>query len=117
MGYLTTHVLDTAHGIPAENVTISLFEYIKGEKIFITTTTTNADGRCNQAILDEADFHVGTYELEFSIGQYYQAKNVTLDEPYFLNDVVIRFGINDASSHYHVPVLVSPYGYSTYRGS
>lgn len=117
MGYLTTHVLDTTHGIPAQGVTIKLYEYKEGEKILVSHTTTNRDGRCDQPILTEESFHIGVFELEFAIGSYYRAQNLELTAPFFLDDVVIRFGINDESSHYHVPVLVSPYGYSTYRGS
>lgn len=117
MGYLTTHVLDTANGTPAENVTVTLYEIVNGTKTELTKTLTNDDGRCDQPILSEANFKKGVYQLEFAIGDYYRAKDANLAELLFLDDVVIRFGISDESSHYHVPVLVSPYGYSTYRGS
>ncbi|MGO3343811.1 MAG: hydroxyisourate hydrolase [Marinomonas sp.] len=117
MGYLTTHVLDTAHGTPANNVAVTLYEIIDGQKIELVKSITNEDGRCDQPILPEKNFKKGVYELEFAIGHYYRSKNTELAEPLFLDDVIIRFGINDESSHYHVPVLVSPYGYSTYRGS
>lgn len=117
MGYLTTHILDTTHGIPAAGVSITLYEYINGHKTELIKTITNQDGRCDQPILPEEAFHQGIFELEFAIGDYFRQKDSQLVEPLFLDDVVIRFGINDVTSHYHVPVLVSPYGYSTYRGS
>lgn len=117
MGYLTTHVLDTANGIPASNVSMTLYELVDGQKKELFKTITNDDGRCDQPILTEANFKKGVYELEFAIGNYYRVKNSELQEPLFLDDIVIRFGISDESSHYHVPLLVSPYGYSTYRGS
>ncbi|ADZ93015.1 hydroxyisourate hydrolase [Marinomonas mediterranea] len=118
MGYLTTHILDTANGTPAESVNIRLYAIGEGsERILITDTTSNYDGRCDTPILTEQTFEVGTYELEFDIGEYYANKGVELPEPRFLDVVVIRFGINDLESHYHVPLLVSPFSYSTYRGS
>ncbi|MGB3384521.1 hydroxyisourate hydrolase [Marinomonas sp.] len=117
MGYLTTHVLDTAHGTPAAKVSVTLYRLNDGQKTTIMNTVTNDDGRCEQPILPDSDFKKGVYELEFAIGDYYRSKNIPLEEPLFLDDVIIRFGISDESSHYHVPVLVSPYGYSTYRGS
>ena len=117
MGYLTTHVLDTMHGTPAKGVAIKLFRLDKATRELISATVTNEDGRCDQAILPKEAFANGKYELEFAIGDYYRALGVKQDEPLFLDEVVIRFGINDPSSHYHVPVLVSPYSYSTYRGS
>ncbi|SBS35506.1 5-hydroxyisourate hydrolase [Marinomonas spartinae] len=117
MGYLTTHILDTTHGTPAAGVVITLYELIDGNKVQLNTSITNSDGRCDQPILPEKDFHQGVYELEFAIGDYYRRLDKQLAEPLFLDEVVIRFGINDATSHYHVPVLVSPYSYSTYRGS
>ena len=116
MGYLTTHVLDTTNGVPASGVAIKLFK-ISDTKELIAETTTNSDGRCDSPILAEADFAKGKYELEFAIGDYYRRLGIQQEEPLFLDDVVLRFGINDVSSHYHVPVLVSPYSYSTYRGS
>jgi len=107
MTRLTTHVLDTAQGRPAAGVRVAL--HFGGEAV--AQATTNADGR---AVLLEADsLRTGIYELTFSVGEYFQASA----EPPFLGDVVVRFGVADAAADYHVPLLVSPYGYSTYRGS
>lgn len=117
MGYLTTHVLDTTHGTPASKVSITLYRLDNGHKTQLTKTITNQDGRCDQPILSEENFKQGSYQLEFAIGDYFRGTGISLEEPLFLDEVVIRFGISDESSHYHVPVLVSPYGYSTYRGS
>ena len=114
MGKLTTHVLDTAHGCPAKGVAVRLYDAC-GE--LLTETATNDDGRCNAPILESEGFQKGVYRLEFDIGAYYRARGVELPEPAFLDVVVLRFGISDAKAHYHVPLLASPYGYSTYRGS
>lgn len=125
MGYLTTHILDTTNGLPANNVTIKLYRLTE-TKTLLKETCTNDDGRCDSPILAEDDFASGKYEIEFAIGDYFrrldslpekQIANITQKEPLFLDDIVIRFGINNEDSHYHVPLLVSPYGYSTYRGS
>ncbi|REG83261.1 hydroxyisourate hydrolase [Marinomonas pollencensis] len=117
MGYLTTHVLDTTHGTPASQVSVTLYRLENGKKTPLVHTLTNQDGRCDQALLQDDNFKQGCYQLEFAIGDYFRASGLPLEEPLFLDEVVIRFGISDESSHYHVPVLVSPYGYSTYRGS
>jgi 5-hydroxyisourate hydrolase len=116
MGRLTTHVLDTAAGQPAAGLKIELFRRDGGSRL-IKTITTNADGRADGPILDDADFVPGQYELCFHAGDYLRASGVALPEPAFLDVIPIRFGIADRSAHYHVPLLLQPYGYSTYRGS
>jgi len=117
MGKLTTHVLDTAHGCPAAGVRLALFR-IEGEaRILVRRAQTNADGRCDAPILQDAEFVAGVYELQFEAGAYFAARGVDLPQPRFVDVVSLRFGIADGSAHYHVPLLVSPFSYSTYRGS
>lgn len=116
-GYLTTHVLDTARGCPAEGLKIVLYR-IDGEKrTLLAELETNSDGRTNSPILPQEAFRRGVYELVFSCGAYLDRHGLTGDAIKFLDDVPIRFGMDDAEAHYHVPLLLSPYGYSTYRGS
>lgn len=115
MGRLTTHVLDTASGKPAAGLKIELFRL--GDTAPLKTIHTNADGRADGPILEGGDFAAGQYELRFHAGAYLRAGGTKLPEPAFLDVIPIRFGIADASAHYHVPLLLSPYGYSTYRGS
>lgn len=115
MGQLTTHVLDTANGIPGRGIRISLYSLADGRTL-LTTAVTNADGRTEAPLLDEDAFRSGPYELEFSVGEYFAAAGHQLAEPPFLDDVVIRVSLAD-DGHYHVPLLVSPWSYSTYRGS
>lgn len=115
MGRLTTHVLDTASGKPAAGLRIELFR--QGEADALKIIHTNADGRADGPILEGADFIAGQYELRFHAGAYLRASGARLTEPPFLDVIPIRFGIADASAHYHVPLLLSPYGYATYRGS
>ena len=117
-GRLTTHVLDTASGKPARGVTVSLFAIdASGARRLIKSTQTNGDGRCDAPFLSGAQMAVGAYELVFEVAAYFRAAGVALSDPPFLDVVPIRFGIADADAHYHVPLLISPYGYSTYRGS
>ncbi len=116
MGRLTTHVLDTARGCPAAGVGVTLYR-LHPERQMIAQSTTNNDGRLDTPILEDANFHAGSYELVFAAGAYFQATGVELPNPPFVDEVVIRFGIADAAAHYHVPLLVSPWSYSTYRGS
>ncbi|MEA2709370.1 MAG: 5-hydroxyisourate hydrolase [Phycisphaerales bacterium] len=119
MGKLSTHVLDTASGTPAADVRIELWQLRgDGEKL-LKTVRTNADGRTDAPLLDEAAIEVGTYELLFFVGEYFQSRGVAAaqTDPRFLDIVPVRFGIADASANYHVPLLVSPWAYSTYRGS
>jgi len=115
MGRLTTHVLDIANGCPGAAIRIELFRY--GQTSAIKQTITNADGRCETPLLEDAGFLAGEYELVFHAGEYFNAKGQEDGEYRFLDRVVIRFGINDQDQHYHVPLLLSPFGYSTYRGS
>mgnify|MGYP003629904515 FL=1 len=127
MGYLTTHILDTTKGIAAAGVKIHLYQHTTdGQRQLIHSTISNNDGRCNQPLLQADRFIAGVYELEFAIDEYFDKQepstlasklNSKQECPHFLNTVVIRFGINDENAHYHIPLLVSPYSYSTYRGS
>ena len=110
---LTTHVLDTASGRPAAGVEVRLY---LGTSL-IARKSTNSDGRCDGPLIAGEAFVVGAYRLEFEIGGYFRSANIDLPSPAFLETVVITFGVADASAHYHVPLLVSPFGYSTYRGS
>ncbi|ANT63298.1 5-hydroxyisourate hydrolase (plasmid) [Salipiger sp. CCB-MM3] len=115
-GYLTTHVLDTARGCPAQGLKIELYR-IEGEtRSHLKTLVTNDDGRTDEQILPAAEFATGTYELVFHAGAYLDACGTPLEEPRFLDVVPLRFGMSEAA-HYHVPLLLSPFGYSTYRGS
>ncbi|MBT3991805.1 MAG: hydroxyisourate hydrolase [Rhodospirillaceae bacterium] len=117
MGFLTTHILDSAHGCPAAGVRVELYRISDSEAALVLEAVTNADGRCDEPLLEDADFSVGTYELRFHIGDYFAAKGIDLPSPAFLDVVPLRFGIAEPEDHYHVPLLVSPYSYSTYRGS
>jgi len=115
-GYLTTHVLDTARGRPAAGLTVELYR-IEGEhRSLLRAMQTNADGRTDSPILPEAEFETGTYELVFHAGDYLDARFSRPDSPRFLDEVPVRFGMAEPV-HYHVPLLLSPFGYSTYRGS
>lgn len=116
MGYLTTHVLDSAFGCPGSNILVNLYR-IGAERELIASVTTNSDGRCDQPVLEGEAFIKGVYELEFGAGAYYRKRGMELPEPAFLDEVVLRFGIANEDEHYHVPLLISPYSYSTYRGS
>ena len=110
---LTTHVLDTTHGRPAAGVTLRLSR----DGAVLVETVTNADGRCDAPLLTGETITAGAYRLEFEVGAYFRAAGVILPDPAFLETVVIDFGVADIAAHYHVPLLVSPFGYSTYRGS
>ncbi len=116
MGRLTTHVLDTAHGRPGAGIAIELYR-IGATRERIAHSTTNADGRCDRPLLEGDFFAAGVYELVFRVGDYFAARGIVPPQPRFLDEVVIRFGIADPAQHYHVPLLISPYSYSTYRGS
>ena len=117
LGKLTTHVLDTASGNPAQGLEITLYSAGDWGLNEIKKVTTNADGRCDAPLLEGDEFETGTYELHFCAGDYLRNSGVKLSEPAFLDIVPIRFGMADINSHYHVPLLISPYSYSTYRGS
>ena len=116
-GRLTTHVLDTMAGKPAGGVRLVLRRLGAAGDEDIAEAVTNSDGRCDRALLEGEGMAAGRYELVFFIGDYFRGQGVDLPEPAFLDVVPIRFGLSDAGSHYHVPLLISPYGYSTYRGS
>jgi len=116
-GYLTTHVLDTARGVPAAGLKIVLYRLEGDARVPLAEMTTNADGRTDSPILPRADFATGEYELVFHAADYLDACGVPSEAPRFLSVVPIRFGISDAGAHYHVPLLLSPFGYATYRGS
>lgn len=112
-GFLTTHVLDTASGVPAAGMTVDLYSLDGHIPEHLVKMVTNDDGRTDSPILPVADFRVGRYELLFQAGDYFGRSEETV----FLDEIPIRFGINDPTSHYHVPLLVSPFSFSTYRGS
>lgn len=119
-GKLTTHVLDTANGCPAPGIAIALWKLDsnlnRDSKTLLKTIETNQDGRTDEPLLNPKEMEKGVYELVFTIGDYF-ARYSVYSEPLFLDRIPIRFGINDPESHYHVPLLVSPWSYSTYRGS
>lgn len=123
MGRLTTHVLDTTRGQPGSAIGISLYRIDGEQRQCLNTQLTNDDGRCDQPLLADDAFTAGVYELVFAVGPYFTAlessvsSDAPVSEPRFLDDVVIRFGVSAADQHYHVPLLITPYSYSTYRGS
>jgi 5-hydroxyisourate hydrolase len=117
MGLLTTHILDTAHGRPAAGVVIHLHRTEAGRRQLVGQYRSNADGRCDAPLLQDDELVVGVYELDFAVGDYFAALGLDLPQPRFLDVVTLRFGIANVAAHYHVPLLVSPYSYSTYRGS
>jgi 5-hydroxyisourate hydrolase len=117
MGRLTTHVLDTATGRPAQSMRIELHRLDGSVRQLVADLVTNEDGRCDGPLLEDDAFTVGVYELTFHAGAYFDAIGLDLPEPKFLDQVPLRFGIADASQHYHVPLLISPFSFSTYRGS
>lgn len=121
MGRLTTHVLNTAEGVPGAGITIELYQERPGgaaaERQLIKTAVTNDDGRCDSPLLEGEAFIKGTYELHFLAGDYFAARGLSAATPRFLDRIVLRVGLAEPDQHYHVPLLVSPYSYSTYRGS
>ena len=117
MGHLTTHVLDTAHGCPAAGLRVTLQRVEAGGPVVLKQLTLNADGRADGPLLDGAEMTVGRYRLLFEVAPYFRARGVEMPEPPFIDGVQLDFGIADAAGRHHVPLLVSPYGYSTYRGS
>lgn len=117
MARLSTHVLDTSRGMPAAGVAIELFVLEGERRTRVATTTTNADGRTDTPLLQGDRLETGVYELVFHAGDYFRRSDVPLPDPPFLDDVVVRVGLADAGGNYHVPLLLAPYGYSTYRGS
>tara|TARA_B100000029_G_scaffold433742_1_gene446738 strand:+ start:216 stop:569 length:354 start_codon:yes stop_codon:yes gene_type:complete len=117
MGKLTTHVLDTSAGKPASGIHIELLKLEGKEKVKITNIKTNSDGRCDTPLINGDDFLPGEYELVFHVGAFFERTNKSEIVPEFLNIVPVRFKIVDCSENYHVPLLISPFGYTTYRGS
>lgn len=117
-GRLTTHVLDTAHGRPAAGMRIELWALGPGgERRLLKAVRTNGDGRTEAPLLADGELRPGVYELVFAVGAYFAAQGAALPDPLFLDRVPVRFGIADPATHYHVPLLTSPWAYSTYRGS
>ena len=116
MGKLTTHVLDTAAGIPAAGMRIDLAALGAGRAEAIGTAHTNAEGRTDEPLLDAAAMREGEFELTFHVGDYFRRQGRPLADPPFLDRVPVRFAVADAAAHYHVPLLCSPWAYSTYRG-
>lgn len=117
MSRLTTHVLDTAHGCPAAGISVTLYRLHGDRRERLVSTRTNADGRCDGPLLAGPTMVAGHYELIFQVADYFAGRGVELPDPPFVGEAVIRFGIARADQHYHVPLLVSPWSYSTYRGS
>ena len=117
MGKLTTHVLDTMNGCPAAGMSVSLYRMDGAAPVALKRLQLNHDGRADQPLLTDAALLPGRYRLVFSVSPYFRGRGVELPEPAFLDEVPLDFGIADASLHYHVPLLVSPWSYSTYRGS
>lgn len=121
-GYLTTHVLDTARGVPAAGMRVTLYRVSDNGRHPVGEMVTNADGRTEAPILPAEHFATGRYELVFHAGAYLDATGLDAtgaapEQPRFLDEISIRFGISDSTAHYHVPLLLSPFGYATYRGS
>jgi 5-hydroxyisourate hydrolase len=114
MGKLSTHVLDTTLGVPAKDLEVKLFSKTDNGLRLLKTVNTNSDGRCDEPLLSGDSMRTGAYQLEFDCETYFASKNITMP---FLKDVVIRFYIDDENGNYHVPLLISPYSYSTYKGS
>lgn len=117
LGKLTTHVLDTAHGCPAQGMKVELWSLDGDEPTLATSAKTNPDGRTDQPLLSADEMKAGQYEIVFFVGDYFAAKGTTLPKVRFLDRVPVRFGIADTGRSYHVPLLCSPWAYSTYRGS
>ena len=114
---LSTHVLDTMHGCPAAGMAVSLFSTQGDEATLLQRLVLNHDGRTDAPLFDNNTLKVGTYRLTFDVAAYFKARGVQLPEPSFLNKVSLDFGVANVEQHYHVPLLVSPWSYSTYRGS
>ena len=117
MGILTTHVLDTMNGCPAAGLRVALYRLDGGATTLLRELALDADGRAGGPLLQGADFQPGRYRLTFEVAAYFRARGVALPEPPFLDVVPLDFGLADADAHYHVPLLASPWAYSTYRGS
>lgn len=116
MGRLTTHVLDTAAGKPGAGIAVTLYR-LDGERVEVARAVTNNDGRCDRPLLEGAALVKGRYEIVFGAGDYFRRAGLDLPDPPFVDEIVLRFGVAAPDQHYHVPLLVSPWSYSTYRGS
>ena len=116
-GKLTTHVLDSTHGCPAQGMKIELWRLADNDRALLQSASTNADGRLDRPLLAEGSMKPGKYEIVFFVGDYFASKKVALPDIRFLEQVPVRFGISDPNANYHVPLLCSPWAYSTYRGS
>jgi 5-hydroxyisourate hydrolase len=116
MGQLTTHVLDIRGGLPAAGVRIELFELTQTAPGLLVSTVTGKDGRCSAPLIAGADFHAGRYALTYYLAEYFRALGVELPHPAFIEEAIIRVGIATPTEHYHVPLLISPWSYSVYRG-
>lgn len=117
MGKLSTHVLDTTQGKPGAGVAVQLYALADGARTLIKSVTTNRDGRVDTPLLEGEAMLAGRYELVFAAGDYFAAQGVQLPEPRFIDQVTLAFGIADPAQNYHVPLVVTPWSYSTYRGS
>lgn len=117
MGALTTHVLDTARGTPAWGVRITVYRIDGDIRQEVARAVTNADGRVDSPLVTGDDLREGTYELIFAMGAYFRETDLPVADPPFLDEIVIRFTIADSDAHYHVPLLATPWSYTTYRGS
>jgi len=117
MGKLTTHVLDTLHGLPAQNVQISFFSVQGDRRKLLKQLFTNGDGRCDEPLLQDGALQVGVYELVFHAGDYFAGMGIDVPQPRFVDKVAIRFGVAKPDENYHVPLVVTPWAWSTYRGS
>ncbi len=114
---LSTHVLDTTQGGPAAGVHIELFELVEGERRLVCDAATNANGRTDTPLLSEKQMRIGVFEILFHVGPYFASHSAVAPRPGFLDQVPVRFTISDPAQHYHVPLLASPWSYTTYRGS
>lgn len=117
MGKLSTHVLDISQGKPGAGVLVELYAVEATQRTLLRSAVTNQDGRCDAPLLEGAAMRAGQYELVFAAGDYFAAQGMTLPQPRFIDRVIVAFGIADPNQNYHVPLIVSPWAYSTYRGS
>jgi 5-hydroxyisourate hydrolase len=117
MGRLTTHVLDTAQGQPAAGVRITLHRHSGEERFVIASFLTNADGRVDEPLVEDDAFVAGTYELTFAMGDYFAAQDLDTPDPPFFDEAIVRFTVSDPGKHYHIPLLATPWSWTTYRGS
>ena len=117
MGKLTTHVLDTANGCPAAGMAVALYRIDPAGSVLVKTIVLNHDGRADSPLLEGAQFVPGRYRLVFGVAAYFRGRGTVLADPPFLDEVPLDFGLATVGQHYHVPLLASPYAYSTYRGS